>query len=75
MGYIYLITNIINDKKYFGKTVQSDPYVRWKQHIQYAKSDRITKLSSVHSMPIVRALKKYGVNEYQIINSLENYNK
>ena len=65
MGYIYLITNIINDKKYVGKTVQSDPYVRWKQHIQYAKSDRITKLSSVHTMPIIRALKKYGVKNFK----------
>ena len=65
MGYIYLITNIINEKKYVGKTVHSDPYVRWKQHIQYAKSDRITKLSSVHSMPIVRALKKYGVKNFK----------
>ena len=65
MGYIYLITNIINDKKYVGKTMNDDPFVRWKQHIQYAKSDRITKLASVHTMPIVRALKKYGVKNFK----------
>ena len=32
MGYIYKITNRKSGKIYIGKTTQTDPYVRWKEH-------------------------------------------
>lgn len=32
MGYIYLITNTINNKKYVGQTLREDINQRWKQH-------------------------------------------
>ena len=61
MAYIYSITNTINDKKYIGKTSQSNPYNRWKQHLQAARlKDNTVAYSSIHTMPIVRAISKYG---------------
>lgn len=66
MAYIYSITNLINDKIYVGQTTQSNPYVRWKQHIQSARcKDTISENSSIHSMPIVRAIHKYGVDNFK----------
>jgi predicted GIY-YIG superfamily endonuclease len=32
MGYIYLITNTVNGKKYVGQTQQEDIESRWKSH-------------------------------------------
>lgn len=61
MAYIYSITNTINDKKYIGKTSQANPYDRWKQHLQSARlKDNTVAYSSIHTMPIVRAISKYG---------------
>lgn len=31
MGYIYKITNILNQKSYIGKTIR-DPEIRWNEH-------------------------------------------
>jgi hypothetical protein len=61
VAYIYSITNTINDKKYIGKTSKPNPYDRWKQHLQAARSkDNTVSYSSIHTMPIVRAISKYG---------------
>lgn len=60
IGYIYLITNLINNKKYIGQT-QINVLDRWKQHCNRAK------VSSVNG--IDGAIRKYGVENfsYQII--------
>ena len=61
MAYIYSITNNINQKKYIGKTSQTNPYKRWKQHLQLARNkNNLAENNSAHSMPIVRAISKYG---------------
>lgn len=66
MPYIYSITNNINNKQYVGKTSKDNPYDRWKEHIQHAKhKDNTVGYASVHTMPIIRALKKYGSDNFK----------
>jgi len=66
MAYIYSITNTINDKKYIGKTTQPNPYTRWKQHLQLARNkNTLSENNSVHSMPICRAISKYGEDNFK----------
>ena len=66
MAYIYSITNLQNNKFYVGKTTQPNPYDRWKQHLQLARSkDNLTENNSAHSMPIVRAISKYGADNFK----------
>lgn len=66
MAYIYSITNNINQKKYIGKTSQTNPYTRWKQHLQHARSKHnLNENNSVHSMPIVRAISKHGESNFK----------
>jgi predicted GIY-YIG superfamily endonuclease len=38
MGYIYLIENLINGKKYIGQTIQNDINKRWNKHKQVNKN-------------------------------------
>ena len=38
MGYIYLVENLINNKKYIGQTIQNDINKRWNKHKQVNKS-------------------------------------
>jgi group I intron endonuclease len=61
MGYIYLITNKINGKKYIGQTIQNDINKRWTSH-------KNLKNKTVGNI-LYNAYKKYGVNnfEYKII--------
>lgn len=66
MAYIYSITNLENSKLYVGKTTQPNPYDRWKQHLQAARSkDNLAENNSIHSMPIVRAICKYGADNFK----------
>lgn len=66
MAYIYSITNLENQKLYVGKTTQPNPYDRWKQHLQLARSkNNLNENNSAHSMPIVRAISKYGANKFK----------
>ena len=66
MAYIYSITNKINSKPYIGKTSKDNPYDRWKEHIQHSRhKDNTVGYASVHTMPIIRALKKYGSENFK----------
>lgn len=58
MGYIYLVTNLINDKKYVGKTTDTIEN-RWKAH-KYAAF--IRKLDFY----FYKALRKYGIENFSI---------
>lgn len=66
MAYIYSITNLENNKVYVGKTTKSNPYDRWKQHLQLARSfNNLQENNSALSMPILRAISKYGADNFK----------
>lgn len=84
MAYIYSITNLKNNKQYIGKTTQLNPYDRWKQHLQLANNkNKLNENNSVHSMPICRAINKYGADNFKfriveecednVVNERERY--
>jgi group I intron endonuclease len=58
MGYIYKITNTVNNKVYIGQTRQHDPNVRWKGHIASIKYNNGCPL-------LTAAFKKYGVDKFK----------
>ena len=60
MGYIYIISNNINDKKYIGKTSHTIDY-RWKLHL--------TQYPYV-KCPLYSAFNKYGIEHFSI-NQIE----
>jgi group I intron endonuclease len=58
MGFIYKITNITTNKCYVGETVQLDPEIRWKQHINKINRDK--------GCPALKdAIKKYGIEKFR----------
>ena len=59
MGYIYCITNIINNKRYVGKTTNTIEE-RWKEHCQDFKKERCEK------RPLYNAFNKYGIENFKI---------
>ena len=61
MGYIYQITNLVNNKKYIGLTT-STVQERWKQHLQ--------ALDRGISYALYQAMRKYGVENF-VIEELE----
>lgn len=63
MGYIYCITNLINNKRYVGKTTISIEE-RFKQHCRDSKKERYEK------RPLYDAMNKYGIENF-IIEELE----
>ena len=63
MAYIYVITNLINQKQYIGKTTKTIEQ-RWKTHIADSKRDNIK------NRPLYKAFAKYGINNF-IIQELE----
>lgn len=63
MGHIYCITNLINSKKYIGKTT-SNIKERFRQHCCDAFKERCEK------RPLYDAMRKYGIENF-IIQELE----
>ena len=57
IGYIYLITNLVNGKKYIGCTMISLKR-RWTQHLSSARKNS--------PMAIHRAIRKYGPSSFKI---------
>jgi len=58
MGYIYCITNTINNKKYIGKTLKSVEE-RWKEHLIDYKRIKCEKRA------LYDAMNKYGVENFE----------
>lgn len=77
MGYIYVITNKINGKKYVGKTARTIEE-RWKEHIKNSKIKKFDKMC-----PLYSAINKYGIENftieqieecsYEMLNEREKY--
>lgn len=59
MGYIYCITNLINSKRYVGKTTTTIEE-RWKEHCQDSQRERCEK------RPLYSAFNKYGIENFKI---------
>ena len=59
MAFIYRITNLINQKSYIGKTEYSNPEKRWNEHKRDIHKDRCKDRA------LYRAMRKYGVNNFQ----------
>ena len=66
MAYIYLIENVLNNKKYVGKTMFSIEK-RWKEHQQDYLKHRCEK------RPLYNAMCKYGIENFRI-SQLEEVN-
>lgn len=66
MGYIYKITNLVNDKEYIGQTSLSIQE-RFKQHIHDANK------GYYNHRPLYNAFNKYGIENF-IVEELEECN-
>lgn len=65
--YIYLITNLINSKKYIGRTTRLRFQQRWTEHL--SESRKLHKKE-----PLYRAIRKYGEENFsfEIIDTAKN---
>ena len=63
MGYIYCITNKLNNKKYVGKTT-TNVEKRWEEHCSDCMKNRCNK------RPLYDAMNKYGIENF-IIETLQ----
>lgn len=80
MGIIYCFTNLINNKKYVGQSINDDG-ARYKNHKHAYKSEK----SCEYDSPLHRAMRKYGfenfsyeilakdIDNISILNELECY--
>lgn len=59
MGYIYKITNDINNKVYIGLTTYDNPIMRWKKHIYNYKIE-----GTLSNRPLYNAMNKYGIEHF-----------
>ena len=61
MGYIYKITNLVNNKVYVGQTSESIQQ-RWKEHLYEANYDKNRKYNSA----LHCAIRKYGPDNFNV---------
>ena len=59
MGYIYKITNKLNNKKYIGKTTETIA-IRWRQHCKRAETD------FSRTEHFITAIRKYGKENFMV---------
>lgn len=59
MGYIYCITNLINNKQYVGKTTKTLKE-RFQEHCRDSRKERYNK------RPLYDAMNKYGIENFKI---------
>lgn len=64
MAYIYCITNLINEKKYVGKTTYSITK-RFQEHCRDYKKERCNK------RPLYNAMNKYGIENFIVEQLIE----
>ena len=57
MAFIYKITNTVNNKIYIGKT-ERDIKTRWEEHLRH--------ISIYPNIPLYRAMKKYGIEVFNV---------
>lgn len=68
MSYIYCFTNLINQKKYIGSTINK-PNIRYNQHLYNASHPNTDK----YNYPLYQAIRKYGIENftYEILAEVE----
>ena len=66
MGIIYCYTNLVNNKKYIGQTI--NPKERFNQH----KSSAFNEKDNEYNSPLHRAFRKYGYENFKYEILIEN---
>lgn len=66
MNYIYCFTNLINQKKYIGSTINK-PNIRYNQHLYNAFHSDTEK----YYYPLYQAIRKYGIENFSYETILE----
>ena len=59
MGFIYKITNKVNDKVYIGQTKRTIK-IRWKEHLKNAS------VFDLRNLPLYKAMNKYGKENFSV---------
>ena len=59
LGYIYCFTNLINNKKYIGQTINNDN-ARYSAHISNSNNSNSYEYDSL----LHRAMRKYGIENF-----------